>query len=264
MNTFLTSYNKNRALSSARKAEPSKQEVIVERRAEESGSSDGLVKLPPASTLSSQKSDNLQIDVRTKEGFKDLIRFQMRIFDCNYDFEEDRLGDAPPADENPTLEELYYFCKYVIVSGRMEKEIPILCLVYIERFLTKTGILLNHLNWRRLTLISLCLASKIWDDDSLENVHFPKVMPDISLKEIASLEKVFLQFLDFDLLLRGAEYAKYYFVLKTIANELDTGGMNSCLPPVGPLTAQKMAELQNNTAKVESELRDKYEIKISL
>ena len=200
-------------------------------------------------TLESERSsvvelgDTMKIDVRTKEGFKDLIRFQMRIFDSNYDFETDQLDDAPLADENPTLEELYYYCKYVIVSGRMEKEIPILCLVYIERFLTKTGILLNHLNWRRLTLISLCLASKIWDDDSLENVHFPKVMPDVSLREIAALEKVFLQFLDFDLLIRGAEYAKYYFILKTVANELDSGGMNSCLPPIGPLSAQKMADL---------------------
>lgn len=185
----------------------------------------------------------------------------MRIFDCNYDFESDQILDAPLPEDNPSLEELYYYCKYVIISGRMEKEIPILCLVYIERFLTKTGILLNHLNWKRLTLVSLCLASKIWDDDSLENVHFPKVMPDITLKEIASLEKVFLQFLDFDLLMRGAEYAKYYFVLKTFAQE---SGFNSCLPPVGPLTAQKMSELQNNTAKVESELRDKYEVKLSL
>ena len=32
---------------------------------------------------------------------------------------------------------------------------------------------LNFSNWKRLTLISLILASKIWDDDSLENVHFP-------------------------------------------------------------------------------------------
>jgi len=132
---------------------------------------------------------------------------------------------------NPSLEELYYYCKYVIISGRMEKEIPILCLVYLERFLTKTGVLMNHANWKRLTLISLTLASKIWDDDSLENVHFPQVMPDITLKEIASLEKVFLQLIDYDLIMRGAEYAKYYFILKTFADNF-----NSVLP-MGPLTA---------------------------
>lgn len=187
----------------------------------------------------------------------------MRIFDSNYDFDEDQISEDPINDQMPTIEELYYFCKYVIISGRMEKEIPILCLVYIERFLTKTGILLNHLNWRRLTLISLCLASKIWDDDSLENVHFPKVMPDVSLKEIVSLEKVFLKFLDFDLIIRGAEYAKYYFILKTFSTET-ASGFNSCLPPVGPLNVAKISDLSNNTTKAENDLREKYEIKLSM
>jgi hypothetical protein len=117
----------------------------------------------------------------------------------------------------PGIDEIYYYCKYIIVSGRMEKEIPILCLIYIERFLRKSGLLMNHTNWKRITLISLILASKIWDDDSLENVHFPQVLSDISLKEISSLEKVFLNLIDFDLVIRGAEYAKYYFILKTLS-----------------------------------------------
>ena len=30
-----------------------------------------------------------QFDVSTKFGFKQLMRFQMRIFDQNYDFEQD-------------------------------------------------------------------------------------------------------------------------------------------------------------------------------
>ena len=102
----------------------------------------------------------------------------------------------------------------------MEKEIPILCLVYIERFLTKTGLLMNHANWKRITLISLLLASKIWDDDSLENVHFPKVMPDVSLRMINLIEKVLLDFLDYDLVVKGSEYAKYYFILRTLAEEI--------------------------------------------
>jgi hypothetical protein len=99
----------------------------------------------------------------------------MRIFDYNYDFDTDELGEESEISQysNPTLEEIYYYCKYVIITGRMEKEIPILCLIYLERFTSKTGILINFSNWKRLVLISLILASKIWDDDSLENVHFP-------------------------------------------------------------------------------------------
>ena len=140
----------------------------------------------------------------------------------------------------------------------MEKEIPILCLVYIERFLKKSGLLMNFSNWKRLTLISLILASKIWDDDSLENVHFPQVMSDISLKEITGLEKVFLQIIDFDLVIKGSEYAKYYFILKSFAETF-----NSTLP-MGPLTVNQMSDLQNNTVKVESQLRDRYNQKLSL
>jgi len=129
--------------------------------------------------------------MRSKVGVREALEFQMRIFDSNYDFEQDELygGESALSNaQNPTLEEVYYYCKYVIITGRMEKEIPILCLIYLERFTKKTGILLNFSNWKRLTLICLILASKIWDDDSLENVHFPQVMSDVSLKEISGLE----------------------------------------------------------------------------
>ena len=125
----------------------------------------------------------------------------------------------------------------MIISGRMEKEIPILCLIYLERFFTMTGILMTGRNWKRLTLISLILASKIWDDDSLENVHFPQVMSDITVKEIAGLEAIFLQMIDFGLNIRGAEYAKYYFILKTFAEKF-----NSTLP-MGPLGIEDMSKL---------------------
>eukprot|EP00347_Sterkiella_histriomuscorum_P022347 403330799 len=206
-----------------------------------------------------KKSNEIKIDVKTKQGFKDLMRFQMRIFDQNYDFERDQLvGGETVYMGNPTIEEIYYYCKYVIISGRMEKEIPILCLNYIERFLTKTGVLMNHANWKRLTLISLTLASKIWDDDSLENVHFPQVMPDVTLKEIASIEKIFLQMIEFQLIIKGAEYAKYYFILKHFAEKF-----NSTLP-MGPLSVEQMSDLQNNTVKAESDLRERYNVKLSL
>jgi hypothetical protein len=64
--------------------------------------------------------------------------------------------------------------------------------------------LLNHSNWERLLLITLILASKIWDDDSLENMHFPQVLPEVSLNEITSLENLFLQYIDFDLVIQGS------------------------------------------------------------
>ena len=161
----------------------------------------------------------------------------MRVFDFAYDFELDELGNSQVNMENPSIEEIYYYCKYVLITGRMEKEIPILCLIYLERFTRKTGLLINYSNWKRLTLIALTIASKVWDDDSLENVHFPQVMADITLKEISGLEQVFLRLIDFDLVIRGAEYAKFYFVLKTFAKDFKS------VLPMGPLKIEQMQEL---------------------
>lgn len=122
--------------------------------------------------------------------------------------------------EFPSEHDIYEYCRYVTSSSKMENEIPIICLVYLERLIMKTGILLTNENWRRLTLICLCIGSKIWDDDSLENIHFPKVMPDVTLKMINHLEKTFLDFLDYDLVVKGSEYAKYYFILRTLSDEI--------------------------------------------
>lgn len=112
------------------------------------------------------------------------------------------------------------YCKYVTIACKMENEIPIVCLVYLEKLLLTTGILLNKYNWRRTVLVCLCLASKIWDDDSLENVHFPKVMSDVTNLEINKLEQLFLEFIDYKLVIKGAEYAKYYFILRSMAEDI--------------------------------------------
>jgi hypothetical protein len=69
------------------------------------------------------------------------------------------IGEADIAD----------YCKYVVISCKMENEIPVIALIYLEKLMLSTGILLTKYNWQRIILICLVLASKIWDDDSLEN-----------------------------------------------------------------------------------------------
>jgi hypothetical protein len=64
--------------------------------------------------------------------------------------------------------------------------------------------------------------------------------------------------IDFDLIIRGSEYAKYYFILKTFAEQFQS------TLPMGPLTVDAMSNLQNNTVKAESDLRERYNVKFSL
>ena len=103
-----------------------------------------------------------------KDKIKRFMAAQMQFFNENYDFYHDIL-DEDQVVEMPSELDIFEYCKYVTTSSKMENEIPIISLVYIERLLLKTGLLLNKYNWRRLALITLCLGSKIWDDDSLEN-----------------------------------------------------------------------------------------------
>lgn len=161
----------------------------------------------------------IKIESLSKDKIKGFIVEQMKIFSECYDIESDQI-DPEYEIEAPSESDIFEYCRYVTTNCKMENEIPIICLVYLERFITKTGILLTNENWKRLTMIALCIGSKIWDDDSLENVHFPKVMPDVTLKMINVLEHQFLQFLDYDLVVKGSEYAKYYFILRTLSDEL--------------------------------------------
>ena len=135
---------------------------------------------------STKSYESAFVDV-SEDKMREFAMSQLRNFDARmeYDgliFNEDQFVPMP------SEKYVAAYCKYVTIACKMENEIPIVCLVYLEKLLVTTGILLNKWNWRRLVLICLILASKIWDDDSLENVHFPKVMSDVTNIEINKLE----------------------------------------------------------------------------
>lgn len=183
----------------------------------------------------------------TKEGLTKFLRDAMNVFNDKYNVETEKFEDFELVPPDFTL--VYKYCRYVVIASKMEKEIPIIALVYLERLLTRTGILINQENWRRLVLTTLCLASKIWDDDSLENEHFPKVMSDLTLKEINTFERIFLDLIGYDLVVRGAEYAKYFFILRTLAEQ------NNIKMPLQPLSFDKVKQLQESSNKLEIELK---------
>ena len=135
----------------------------------------------------------------------------MDIFCRVYDDPEAVVGVVPDSTA------IYNYCKNIIIKTKMEREVAIVCLAYVERLTLMTGLRINEVNWKRLLFICLILASKIWDDESFENIHFAKTIPKYSLREISEMESTFLQLIDFSLTLQQADYAKYYFILRTFA-----------------------------------------------
>lgn len=96
------------------------------------------------------------------------MRDSLRFFDARMEFDEETFRDDMRVPV-PTAEDISAYATYVTTASKMENEIPVIALVYVERLLRKTGILVNKWNWKRIVLICLCVASKVWDDDSLEN-----------------------------------------------------------------------------------------------
>jgi len=208
------------------------------------------------------------LNVTTKEGFNSYIETQLLKFHPNYDFDWEEMIDKSMCNsslalmeefvhQRPIQEEIYYYVKYIVMSSRMEKEIPLIALAYIERLLTKVGVLINHWNWRRIVLTALIVASKVWDDESLENIHFPKAMPELSVKEVNNLEKIFLDLIDYDLVVKGGDHAKYYFILRSMAKDFEDPDQVQ----MDPISYEDMKKLQRNSDKAEEVLRDIYKYK---
>jgi hypothetical protein len=129
------------------------------------------------------------------------------------------------------------FCKNIIITGKMEKEAVVICLIYIERLIIKEEYQVTSCNWRVLVFIALILANKIWDDESFENENFSKAFPQFSTSEINQLESVFLKVIDYELYIKSSDYAKYYYILRSFAEK------NKKSFPLKPLDLQTILNL---------------------
>ena len=50
----------------------------------------------------------------------------------------------------------------------------------------------------------------MWDDETYENIDFSQLCPLYSLNEINLLERTFLQAINYDMRVKGSEYARMY------------------------------------------------------
>jgi len=202
-------------------------------------------------------SDDSQKDQEESLDESNLLD-EFAVFNLNYDFDVMEFNDIStiPAQylEVPSEREVYKFCKKLLIYGKMEKEVSIVALIYIEKVIIKTGLLMNELNWRHFLFTALVLASKVWDDQSFENIHFTKAFPDVSIKQINELERIYLKCLDYQLNINGSEYAKYYFILRTISDKTNT----KC--PLKPIEVKKVVQLQRNAIKVQKNIKSVNEL----
>jgi hypothetical protein len=93
------------------------------------------------------------------------------------------------------------------------------------------------------------MASKVWDDLSMWNVDFSQVYPSFDLSRVNSLELAMLEALKYVIRVSASEYAKYYFLLRSMMVKL--GLHNEDPNYIRPLDLAGARKLQLSTEKYE-------------
>ena len=124
----------------------------------------------------------------------------------------------------PSLSDILAFYQEFYQRSRMEHDTIIMSLIYVERLVKATNGVLAPCpeNWRSILFSCMVLASKVWDDLSMWNVDFSNVsapsagLSSFTLSRINQLELALLKALNFDVRVPAGEYAKYYFLIRTM------------------------------------------------
>ena len=127
-------------------------------------------------------------------------------------------------DENepePTEFNMKFYCKkqpHITIpqySQRIFKyshcspQCAVLALIYINQFLRNTASSLNPFNVHRIIIVAFMLADKFLHDEHLDNYSYACI-GGISLREVNTLEREFLQSLNFSLHVRSEIFEEFY------------------------------------------------------
>merc|ERR1712050_572095 len=119
-------------------------------------------------------------------------------------------------------------------------------------FINISGITMTPDNWQRLTITSMMLASKVWNDESFENAEFAQLCPLYTLEEINTFERTFLKSVGYNMSVKGSEYAKTYFLLRTL------GAKDAADFGLEPLNDLRASRLQERCLQKQIEFRERY------
>ncbi|KAM4601742.1 cyclin-Y-like protein 1 [Polymixia lowei] len=154
------------------------------------------------------------------------------------------------ATVDPEHKLIYRFVRTLFSSAQLTAECAIVTLVYLERLLTYAEMDICPCNWKRIVLGAILLASKVWDDQAVWNVDYCQILKDITVEDMNEMERHFLELLQFNINVPASVYAKYYFDLRSLADD------NNLSFPLEPLSNKRAQKLEAISRLCEDKYKD--------
>nr|XP_023682436.1 cyclin-Y-like protein 1 [Paramormyrops kingsleyae] len=151
---------------------------------------------------------------------------------------------------DPDHKLIYRFVRTLFSAAQLTAECAIVTLVYLERLLTYAEMDICPCNWKRIVLGAILLASKVWDDQAVWNVDYCQILKDITVEDMNEMERHFLELLQFNINVPASVYAKYYFDLRSLADD------NNLSFPLEPLSKDRAQKLEAISRLCEDKYKD--------
>ena len=191
------------------------------------------------------------IDIKTVDELIYYFVKRSEIFDEDFNYLIMKISERryiPPPDPQT----IFDFMADIIILTKMEREVIVLSLIYIERLIFNTGMLITSRNWRRILLTAMIISSRIWDDNSFENSHYSQVFANLGVSEINALERIFLELINYKVYVKQSEYFKYLLMIKTIGLKYNFDGKQ-----IIPISVIKNMKYQEFTDSLQNRMRKK-------
>jgi len=182
-----------------------------------------------------------------------LKRKESDSFDVFDDYDLDHEGYVLTQNSIPSLDEIASFYRAIFFKAQMEADCIIMSLIYVERLIKVSHGRLRprKKNWRSILFSTMILSSKVWDDLSMWNRDFCVCVSGVnfSLQRTNHLELAVLNTLHFKVKVTASEYAKYYFLLRSMLIKSGLGGED--FGSLNPLDVEGARRLQQVSSQFE-------------
>ncbi|KAH3762590.1 CCNYL1 protein [Pelomyxa schiedti] len=116
---------------------------------------------------------------------------------------------SPNVIDLPSCDDIIAFVSRVFNCTHLDPEVAVMSLIYIER-VTKSGAAFCPETWKRMTLIALMVASKVWDDHAVWNADFLTTFDMLTQDDLNKMECRFLNLVEFTVSVSRADYVEMY------------------------------------------------------